>query len=454
MPPSVRISGKTALTHRLKKHKGGVVHIIVIGTKPDIIKQYPLYFELKKRGEFVLICHTDQHYDFRYSKAVEQEFDIPVDIHLGVKGSAAERLGQIIDRFSKVCEWLKTFSVTPVPYVHGDTATALACAVGAHTVGCASVHIEAGVRTLTPKREHFVQLRKDTKKGAGVWWNAYQKLMSTPSEFERGSTEPYPEQFNTHAIVGTAGIHIVPTAHQRDFLEAEGVPRNRIFVAGNTIADAVQNALEKADKSAMLKKFPALKKGAFIRYCIHRRENTLNEDRFRVYFGAMERLVHTGHQVLLISHSGCEQAIDSFGLRARVNALVADYPDTFIYSDVTAYHKDSIALTALCRVIATDSGGMQEEANILGVPCVTLRYGTDRPETLFAGSNFIAPPLSVELVTALVTQVYAAAPKLKGARVYKPNVSKRIVDHIIRFLATKEFFPKENHRLNLHPRLP
>src|SRR5439155_247911 len=102
------------------------VHIILIATKPDIIKQVPLYKELKKRGHTVVLGHTGQHYDENLSGGMLKEFDVEPDFNLHVRGSMYEVVSQIIGRFGFVIDELKKRGKIVIPYVHGDTTTAMA----------------------------------------------------------------------------------------------------------------------------------------------------------------------------------------------------------------------------------------------------------------------------------------------------------------------------------------
>src|SRR5207253_2860106 len=87
---------RDGLLDELKNLSQKVIHVVTIATKPDIIKQAPIYHELKKRGEAVLLCHTGQHYDFRYSGGMQEEFGLVVDIHLGIDGDLHQKIAQMV----------------------------------------------------------------------------------------------------------------------------------------------------------------------------------------------------------------------------------------------------------------------------------------------------------------------------------------------------------------------
>lgn len=436
----------------LKEIKGSsekLVHIILIATKPDIIKQAPLYQELKKRGKLVLLCHTGQHYDFRYSGGMEEEFGLTVGAQLSIEGNLHQKIAQMIERFGVVLSELLELGKVPIPYIHGDTSTSMAIGLSSymHRVSC--VHVEAGIRTLTPKKEVYEKFYSDFKNGS-FDWNEYHAAMQVRENFETGSMEPFPEQYNTRVSEAATGYHAAPVELDREFMLAEGFLDDRIEVVGNTVADATFQAIADSEKSTIFEKYPQIKGGQFIRFCIHRRENTQDKKRFTVLFESMEKLVSEGKQVLLISLFGTEEAIDKFGLRERLDALVRQHPDNFIYSDVWPYYRDVIAAMRECAVVATDSGSMQEEMNILGIPCVTLRYGSDRGESFLAGGNVPAPPVDSDFIVEIIRGALGSEEMKSVGNIYGENVSARIIDGVLtRADEINGLFVTEDRRLNL-----
>jgi UDP-N-acetylglucosamine 2-epimerase (non-hydrolysing) len=425
------------------------VHIITIATKPDIIKQAPVYLELRRRGEQTVLCHTGQHYDHRYSGGLLDEFGIEPDVHLGITGSLAEKTAQIVERFAAVLETLMRAGLTPIPYIHGDTATSMAVGVASYVSRVACVHVEAGIRTLTPRAEVYARFLADFRAGR-FDWDEYAKAMRDPDTFERGSREPFPEQFNTRVSDAATGFHAAPVELDREFLEAEGFPPDTIEVVGNSVVDAMATARADAANAEIFTRYPQLKGGGFIRVCIHRRENTEDATRFAVLFGAVESLLRRGRRVLLISLFGTEAAIDAHGHRRRLDELVRDYPDDFVYSDVWPYYRDVIAAMLECSAVATDSGSMQEEMNVLGIPCVTLRFGTDRAETVLAGANVLAPPIDSEFVADVIEGALAHPELGEVPGLYGERVSERLVDEVLaRLVPADGLFRDERARLGL-----
>ncbi len=406
------------------------VHVVTIGTKPDIIKQAPIYHELIKRGETVLLCHTEQHYDYSYSGGVEQEFGLEVDIRLGIRGKWPEKTVQMIERFSEILDVLLERGKVPIPYVHGDTSTASAISFAAMLYKVSCVHVEAGIRTLTPKKEIYHEFNNALKAGT-FSWDEYYKATQDMANYSLGSIEPFPEQMNTRMTEPTSGFCAAPVKINKDQLIAEGVDPSKVVVTGNTIADATLHAIEDAKKSDVFEHYPKLADGKFIMMSIHRRENIFNRERFTAIMEAVEELVANGYKVLFLSLLSTEDAIDMFGYRDDIERMVEEYPDHFIYSKAWAFHRDVIAAMKVCGAVVSDSGGFQEEANIVGVPHVTVRFGSDRSESFFAGSNIPAPPLSKEFIYEVIKGAYNNDAMRKSGNIYGKNVSEKIVDGVL-----------------------
>ncbi len=443
------------------------VHIILIATKPDIIKQIPLYNELKKRGHLVLLGHTGQHYDENLSGGMLKEFGVEPDFNLNVRGAMHEIVSQIIGRLGYIIGKIKEGPAhrslgeggkIVIPYVHGDTTTAMAASNAGYCHGFAAVHVEAGIRTLTPNYEDFglrdLDLGKTDNPMSYVLSpksfdvDAWRVFLMDPDNWERGSQEPFPEQFNTRCSEAGSGIHLAPVELDAIFMRDEGFAEDRIFVVGNSVVDATNDALARAKTSTIFDRYPALKDGDFVRFCIHRRENCISETRFKSIYNAMKGLIEDGRTVLLISLFQTEAAFDRFGLRTEVETLVKNHPN-FIYSPVWAEYVDVIAAMNKAAVCATDSGSMQEEMNVLGVPCVTLRFGSDRSESAMIGGNIIAPPVDGDVIKKIIEYAWDNADMQNAKKIYGQNVSARCIDAVESVLKKGEVLRGEEERLGL-----
>lgn len=418
------------------------VHLILIATKPDIIKQIPLYKELKKRGHKVLLGHTGQHYDENLSGGMLKEFGVEPDFNLNVRGAMHEVVSQIIGRLGWLIGNLKSKGKIVIPYVHGDTTTAMAASNAGYCHGFASVHVEAGIRTLTPD---YKKWEADSKGGIAGW----RKFLMDRKNWKRGSQEPYPEQFNTRSSEAATGIHLAPVQLDQEFMLSEGFAEDRIFVVGNSVVDATQEALARAKKSKVFERHPELAKGDFVRFCIHRRENCISEKRFRSIYDAMKILIEKGRTVLLINMIQTKLAFERFGLMKEVEALAKKHKN-FIFSDVWAEYVDVVAAMSKAAVCATDSGSMQEEMNALGVPCVTLRFGSDRSESAIAGGNLIAPPVEAEMISEVIEFAWDNKEMRKTPKIYGKDVSKKCIDAVEKVLKKGPVFRTDEERLALN----
>lgn len=203
---SIRENFWNEISKEQQKH----AHIVMIATKPDIIKQAPLYSELKKRGKFVILIHTGQHYDYNLSEGVLQEFGMVVDVKLGISGKLHEKFSQVIDRLGNFLEELATkYDKIPVPYVHGDTMTATTADKAAFLNKFAVVHVEAGIRTFTPNEHFFNRIFTEFQHGK-FDWEQYYNFLQDQRIYELGSIEPYPEQFDTRGIEASTGFFALP----------------------------------------------------------------------------------------------------------------------------------------------------------------------------------------------------------------------------------------------------
>ncbi len=421
---------------------GKHVHMILIATKPDIIKQIPLYKEIKKRGHAVILGHTGQHYDENLSGGMLKEFGVEPDFNLNARGRTDEVVSQMIGRLGFVIQELKTRGKIVIPYVHGDTTAAMAASNAGFCHAFTSVHVEAGIRTLTPDYAKY-DIR-NTKYDFAAW----RKFLMNQKNWKRGSLEPYPEQFNTRCSEAGSGVHLAPVELDREFMISEGFPEDRIFVVGNSVVDATKEAVSRIDSSTVFDRHPVLKDGNFVRFCIHRKENCASERRYRAIYDAMKMLVEEGRTVLLINMNQTKTALERFDLKSDVEALAKKHKN-FVFTDVWSEYVDVIAAMSRAAVCATDSGSMQEEMNVMSIPCVTLRFGSDRAESSICGGNIIAPPIDAKLIKSMVEYAWDNRDMRQAPKIYGENVSAKCIDAVEKVLSTGEVFRNEEERLRL-----
>ncbi len=433
-----------ALLRYLKTDPRQIVHLIFIGTKPDIIKQAPIYHALKDKNELVIVCHTGQHRDFNNSKAILKELDVCVDINFKTHGTIANKISQIVYRTSKLVSDIEACDKKVVPYVHGDTLTAHGAALGAVLMRAATVHVEAGLRTMTPRPEiykrHIADFTKDRFR-----FDKYLEDIKSIDNYEYGSFEPFPEQINTRMIDGIAAIKFAPTKLNFDNVASERNLTTGISIVGNTISDAVRHALAAPYKNQKLIHFGSKN---FIFFTVHRRETCESPRRFNIILDLIEQLAKNQMHTVIILHPMFLHGINLTS-RRRFKKIIADYPKILLPINPIPYHSDTVKVINQSSLVVTDSGGLQEETNILKKYCITLRYGTDRVESIIAGSNILAPLINSEFIFGIIKNVLTL-PKNSAKPLYGENVAEKIVDYTLKHIdGDTGLFRTEEQRLEL-----
>ncbi|GAB6135583.1 non-hydrolyzing UDP-N-acetylglucosamine 2-epimerase [Thermococcus prieurii] len=310
----------------------------VFGTRPEIIKLAPVIRAFLERGVEPLLIHTGQHYDYEMSSVFLEELELPpIDYHLEVgSGTQAEQTGKAMIKIERVLMEEKP----DVTLVQGDTNTVLAGALASVKLKIPVAHVEAGLRS-----------------------------------FDR----TMPEEINRILADHASEVLFPPTEEARKNLEREGITEN-VYVVGNTIVDAVlQNSEVAEKKSDVLEKF-GLKPKEYILITAHRAENTDSRENLEKLVQILESLPM---RAIYPMHPRTRKRLEEFGLLERVKAI-----ENLAVTKPLGY-LDFLRLEKNAFAIMTDSGGIQEEAIILGVPCLTLRYNTERPETVEAGGNVL-----------------------------------------------------------------
>ncbi len=313
---------------------------IILGTRPEIIKMSSIIRECEKRRTDYFILHTGQHYSYSMDKVFFEQLELPearynLDVGSGMHG---EQTAKMLTGIEKVLLNEKPDSVL----VEGDTNTVLAGALSASKLHIKVGHVEAGLRS-------------------------YDNQM--------------PEEINRVLTDHCSDYLFVPTEKSRRILLNEGLSTEKIFVTGNTVVDAVyQNlALSKSDVLSNL----GLEKKNYILVTAHRQENVDNKDRFG---GILEGISLVSRELELPVIYPIHPRSLSMMKKFDINARGITFIDPLDYLGF-------LHLEANARIVLTDSGGVQEEACILHVPCVTLRDNTERPETIEVGSNILAGTL-------------------------------------------------------------
>jgi len=362
---------------------------IVTGTRPDIIKMAPLYWEARSRGHDARLIHTGQHYSHHLFAGVYESMEMPephFKLEIGDCSSPAESVGKMV----LAADGLLRREKFDIVLVHGDTLTSMAGALAAYLNVVPVGHVEAGLRTF--------------------------------------SREPFPEQLDTRCSDAASDLYFAATETNRKNLLNEGFEEGRVYVVGNTVVDAAIWAAKRGEGGrGFFEKLGVVFDRPTLYYSIHRRETTMDEARFRAAAGAAMKLADGGRCVVWSIRPGTKAAIDRLGLADEI----AKHKGLVLVEEIPSY-PHIMHLMGKCSLICTDSGSMQEEAAALHVPCVTVRYVTDRPESVEAGANVLAHPKSADAIVAVVEKAEKDAERMRKAKnpYGEGNSSKLILDAI------------------------
>ncbi len=411
------------------RQRNSWVLAFVIGTKPCFNKVYGSVMACAARGMPLFVIDANQHYDDVLTYGLKEfGFEAHVGVNLQLRGDLVQKAGELFFKTARVARWLRENwpGVTVVPVVNGDTVLCpIVPAAWMFSRGEKAVQNEAGLRSMSP--DLFAGLPADipldafmARQAEGGW-----RLMRT---------EPFPEQWDTYVAAAGAEHHMAPVALNREHLLREGYPEDHIHLIGGVVVDALRLKQREPPARSVFADYPALAEGAWIRLDIHRKEN-LGERRFTAIFEAMERLVARGHRLTLVLMNATRHAIARWGLEARLDALGrAPY---FLATDVWPEYGQVVEFYASdhCLAAWTDSGGVQEDMNLLGKPCLTCRFNTDRPETVMGGhGNLLVPPVSaafLERIVAGVVEEPARLARLAGAEpLYGERVGEKFAGAI------------------------
>jgi len=320
--------------------------LLVIGTRPEAIKMFPLVNELKKFNQIfeVKLCVTAQHREMLDS--VLSFFSIIPDYDLNIMKSKQTLSSISADIISGLEDVFKSFN-PDYTFVHGDTTTTFASAISAFYHGSKVCHVEAGLRTYNKK-------------------------------------SPFPEEINRQLVSRISDYHYSPTIQSSKNLLNEGISDSTIVVTGNTVIDALNQTLKIIYKNPSLIVKSLTKKinnREIILVTGHRREN--HGQGFENICRALKVIASRckDHVIIYPVHlnpnvkNPVQKNLSGIKNILLINPL--DYPD-FVW------------LMNESKIILTDSGGVQEEAPSLGKPVIVLRDNTERPEAVIAGTVILA----------------------------------------------------------------
>ena len=357
----------------------------IIGTRPEIIKMAPVVKALDKLDAEHVLVHSGQHYDLMMDGIFFKELGLRDPNHrFEINELPPHR--QIASTIEHIGEVVRDADMV---IVQGDTNTTVSGAILANKLGKPLGHVEAGIRS-------------------------YDKTM--------------PEEVNRIMADQLSTMLFSPTATAKRNLERENI-RKGIHVVGNSVVDALIQNMRIAERTSRALQDHGMESGSYFLMTFHRAENVDNQTKLKSVLTALPMIARqTGRKVLFPMHPRTRRRIEEFKLEDLLAA-----PGLSIIGPVGYF--DTLILEKNAALILTDSGGLQEEACILRVPCVTLRENTERPETLEIGCNILAGT-SARRITAAVRR------QLKIRRKWRNpygdgTTGEKIATLVSRFLARR-----------------
>jgi len=320
---------------RMAANKMPVKLVIVAGARPNFMKVAPIFAALAGDADFdAVLVHTGQHYDHAMSGSFFDDLGLPQPkYHLEAgSGSHAQQTGEILKRIEPVLIAEKPAAVIVV----GDVNSTVAGALAASKMGICVIHIEAGLRS----------------------WD-----------------RTMPEEINRLATDAITDLYLITEESARRNLLREGVQPDRIHMVGNLMIDSLRRHLDQALQSGARERLT--RPGPYGLVTLHRPANVDNPEQLTEILSA---LVEISKELPLYwpVHP-----------RTRTRLAASSLPDNIHLLEPLGY-LDFLCMQAGSSVVLTDSGGIQEETTVLGVPCLTLRDNTERPVTIDSGTNRLA----------------------------------------------------------------
>lgn len=315
--------------------------LLIVGARPNFMKVAPIYAEMKRRpAEFEpLIVHTGQHYDAAMSDTFFDDLGMPKpNVYLGVgSGSHAIQTAKVMTEFEPIVLEHKPDWVVVV----GDVNSTIACALVCSKLGVKVAHVEAGLRS---------------------------RDRSMPEEINRILTD------------SISDLLLTTSQDADENLANEGIPSQRIRFVGNVMIDSLLEHLKIAERSTIREDL-GIADTDYAVLTLHRPSNV--DDR-AIFSGILGSLIAISERLPIIFpvHPRTKAKIDEFGFKDSIN-------DSNIRLIEPLGYLDFMRLYSGARLVLTDSGGIQEETTVLGIPCLTLRDNTERPVTIELGTNVL-----------------------------------------------------------------
>lgn len=358
---------------------------IIAGARPNFMKIAPIVhaFDSRKTASRLLgyrLVHTGQHYDQCMSGDFFAQLGIPQpDVNLEVgSGTHAEQTSEIMTRYER----LLLGSRSDLCLVVGDVTSTMACAIAAQKLNVGVAHVEAGIRS-------------------GDW--------TMPEEINRMVTDAITNCFFTTSEEANAN------------LRRSGVSEDRIFFVGNTMIDTLLANLPRLRKPAFFDKL-GLAEGAYFVTTLHRPANVDTGDGF-------ERLL----AAIAAGTRGLPVVFPVHPRTAKTLRELNEVPSNFHLVDPQPYLEFNF-LVRYAKAVITDSGGVTEETTVMGVPCMTMRDNTERPETVTLGTNELIGTNPIALAPAFERLFSGRWKRGSIPALWDGKSGERIVAHLEKLL--------------------
>jgi UDP-N-acetylglucosamine 2-epimerase (non-hydrolysing) len=349
--------------------------LVVAGARPNFMKVAPLLAAFKARDEVdPLLVHTGQHYDAKMSDNFFHDLGLPEpDMYLDAgSGSHAEQTARVLVSFEKAClQWSPDLVV-----VVGDVNSTMACAISAKKLGIKVAHVEAGLRS---------------------------RDMAMPEEINRLCTD----------VISDYLFTTEPSANRN--LAAEGFAPERIFFVGNTMIDTLKKNLGRALDLPL----PAgVEGGKYAVLTLHRPSNVDTVEALSRIFSAVNSIAER-IPIVFPAHPRTAGKLSAIDVHPNVHV-----------TEPLGYLA-FLGLMARSRMVLTDSGGIQEETTVLGVPCLTMRENTERPITCEVGTNLLVGTDPEHILRKALAVLDGPPAKREIPEKWDGKAGERIVDVLI-----------------------
>lgn len=418
----------------------------IVGARPNFMKIAPLVKAIKEHNQTGIsphldqvIVHTGQHYDENMSELFFNQLGLPKpDINLEVgSASQAVQTAEIMVRFEKVLLQYQPDAIIVV----GDVNSTIACTLVASKIQYPASNSQLVTCNLKRRKPLIVHVE------AGL--RSFDRTM--------------PEEINRILTDQLSDLLFTTEEDANENLKREGISSEKIFFVGNVMIDSLFQHLEKAKKSDILNRLGLIdqrlrtsNQGLSTRdyalstpYAVLTLHRPSNVDHKETFLNILEALKEISKKIPIIfpAHPRTQNRIKQFSLENYfINPSTRDYglstKHSCIYCIEPLGYLDFLWLMANARLVLTDSGGIQEETTVLGIPCVTIRENTERPITVKMGTNIVAGTQKENIISAAFSQLN------KPYQPYKPNnatnpiplwdgqAAKRIVDILVEKLST------------------